>query len=338
MNLDQIKSAVASPAYDFLRTNAHIRDRLVFLTVGGSHAYGTNTETSDLDLRGCVENSASDLIGFSSFDQFVNETTDTTIYGFNKLISLLVNCNPNTIELLGCHPEHYLYLSDIGRELLANRKLFLSQRACRSFGGYATAQLRRLENALARDKLPQSRREEHILESVNSAITQDQPGKVFFDKGEINLYIDQSPRDDLDVEIFADIHLTHYPIRAFNTILNRVGNVVSSYDNMNHRNRKKDDDHLNKHAMHLIRLYLTCLDILEHEEIITYRAKDLPLLMSIRRGEFQLEDGTYKPEFFSMLRTYEDRLSYAMENTSLPKEPDMRRIEELVMDVNRRSL
>lgn len=40
--------------YNFLRTNEHLKDRLVFLTLGGSHAYGTSTLTSDVDIRGCA--------------------------------------------------------------------------------------------------------------------------------------------------------------------------------------------------------------------------------------------------------------------------------------------
>ena len=68
--------------------------------------------------------------------------------------------------MLGCKPEHYFLLTDTGRMMIENRKLFMSKRAVHSFGGYATQQLRRLENALARDKMPQSRREEHIRNSM----------------------------------------------------------------------------------------------------------------------------------------------------------------------------
>jgi hypothetical protein len=52
--------------------------------------------------------------------------------------------------MLGCKPEHYIRFR-IGKEMIANRKLFLSQRAVASFGGYANQQLRRLENAIARE-------------------------------------------------------------------------------------------------------------------------------------------------------------------------------------------
>ena len=338
MTIEQIKEMVSGSEYDFLRTNEHLRNRIIFLTLGGSYAYGTNVETSDVDVRGCALNSQTDLLGLSAFEQVVNSETDTTVYSFNKRVSLLLNCNPNTIEMLGCKPEHYFMLTDVGREMIENRKLFLSRRAVHSFGGYANQQLRRLENALARDRLSQERKEEHILKSMQSAVKSFESRYTAFDKGSLVLFTAASEREELDSEVFANIHLEKYPVREFNSIMNELTSIVSAYEKLNHRNHKKDDAHLNKHAMHLIRLYLMCLDILEKEDIVTYREKDRDLLLSIRSGEYQLEDGSYRPEFFELVNEFEKRLNYAKENTSLPDHPDMKRIEEFVMSVNRRAL
>jgi predicted nucleotidyltransferase len=338
MTNENIKKIIDSNEYDFLRTNEHLKDKIVFLALGGSHAYGTNIETSDVDIRGCALNRPSDLIGLTNFEQVVNETTDTTIYSFNKLISLLLNCNPNTIELLGCKPEHYLMMTDVGKELLDNRKLFLSKKAVNSFGGYANQQLRRLENALARDSYPQMEKEKHILGSCMTSMMSFGQRYTSFPDGSIKLYIDKSNHEELTSEIFADINLSHYPLRDYKNIWSDMNNIVKDYGKLNKRNHKKDDAHLNKHAMHLVRLYLMCLDILEKEEIITYREKDHDLLMDIRSGTYQKEDGTYRHEFFEMIDSLEKKLSYAKENTSLPDKPNMQLIEEFVMDVNRRTI
>lgn len=338
MTIEQIKEMVNGSKYDFLRTNPHLKNRIIFLTLGGSYSYGTNIETSDVDVRGCALNSPSDLIGLTDFEQVVQTQTDTTVYAFNKLIKLLLNCNPNTIEMLGCKPEHYFLITDIGKMMIDNRKMFMSQRAVHSFGGYATQQLRRLENALARDKMSQSRREEHIRNSMERAIQSFKSRYTEFESGSIILYTDESPREDLDREIFADITLKKFSAREFNSMINELANVLSDYEKLNHRNKKKDDNHLNKHAMHLIRLYLMCLDILEKGDIITYRGGDLDLLMSVRNGKYQREDGTYRDEFFDMVNEFESRLDYAKKNTNLPEKPDMKRVEEFVMEVNRRSI
>lgn len=338
MTIEQIKQMVEGKSYDFLRTNEHLKDRIIFLTLGGSYSYGTNIETSDVDIRGCALNRPSDMLGLTNFEQVVNNTTDTTIYSFNKLISLLLSCNPNTIEMLGCKPEHYIYCNDIGVNMIANRKIFLSRRAVDSFGGYADQQLRRLENALARDKMEQARKEEHILRSMQNAMKSFGERYTEFECGSIELFTDKSEREELDMEIFAKIHLDKYPVRELNGIARDLTNIVSSYDKLNKRNQKKDDNHLNKHAMHLIRLYLMCLDILENEDIITYREKNHDTLMNIRAGKYQREDGTYMKEFFEMVDYFKKRLEYAKENTSLPEHPDMKKVEEFVMAVNRRAI
>ena len=89
---------------------------MLFATFGGSHSYGTNVEGSDIDIRGCAFNSKTDLLGRTNFEQVIDNATDTTIYSFNKLIGLLENCNPNTIEMLGCRPESYMFYHPIGND------------------------------------------------------------------------------------------------------------------------------------------------------------------------------------------------------------------------------
>lgn len=90
MDLQQIKSLVKSDEYVFLKDNAHLGDRIIMLGLGGSHAYGTNVETSDLDVRGCALNNKEEILTNQNFEQFVDERTDTTIYAFNKLVCYVI--------------------------------------------------------------------------------------------------------------------------------------------------------------------------------------------------------------------------------------------------------
>lgn len=329
-----IKAILTRPEYKFIRTNPHLGGSMLFVTFGGSYSYGTNVEGSDIDIRGCALNSVQDILGRTNFEQVIDNPTDTVIYSFNKLIGLLENCNPNTIEMLGCRPDTYMFYHPIGKMLVDKRKMFLSRRAIGSFGGYANQQLRRLQAALARDRFDQSEKEKQILSSCMSAMTTFNDRYQEFDSGAIHLYVDKSGHEDLDSEIFADICLKHYPLRDYKNIWSDLNTIVKDYGKITQRNKKKDDNHLNKHAMHLIRLYLMCIDILELGDIITYRKNDIPLLMSIRNGEFQKDDSTFRPEFYEMLDEYERRMAYAKENTALPKNPDYKAIEEFVMEVN----
>ena len=327
---------LTQPQYSFLKTDPHLGKHIILLGLAGSYSYGTNNENSDIDVRGVTLNRKSDLIGMTSYDQYTDENTDPVIYTFNKIIRLLLECNPNTCELLGLNEEHYLYLSPIGRELLANRRLFLSKRAIQSFGGYADQQLRRLQNALARDRMASEERERHIYNSVKNAMYEFRERYRISDYGTLKIYIDEAENPEMDTEIFLDAQFSHYPLRDYRNIWGEMNNIVKEYDKIGKRNRKKDDNHLNKHAMHLIRLFMMAIDILEKEEIITYRKDEHELLMKIRRGEFQKEDGTYRTEFYEILADYEKRLHEAAENTSLPDEPDYERVQEFVMSVNER--
>ena len=121
------KEILQGEEYDFIKTNEHLGKYVILLGLAGSYSYETNIDGSDIDIRGITLNQKSDLIGLTQFEQYVDDNTDTVIYSFNKMVSLLLSCNPNTIELLGLNPENYLYLNDIGRQLLDNKKLFLSR-------------------------------------------------------------------------------------------------------------------------------------------------------------------------------------------------------------------
>ena len=142
------KQLMNSEEYDFLRTKERLGNRIMLLGLGGSYAYGTNNDNSDIDFRGVTLQLPSDLLGLTEFEQYEDDKTDTVIYGFNKLVKLLLECNPNTCEMLGLDEDQYLIKSELGQELIGNTHLFLSKRAIKTFGGYADSQLRRLQNAI----------------------------------------------------------------------------------------------------------------------------------------------------------------------------------------------
>lgn len=336
MTINEIKSLIQTLDYDFLRTNEHLGSSIIFLTLGGSHAYGTNVEGSDVDIRGCALNSKEEILTNKKFEQFVNEATDTTIYAFNKLITLLSNTNPNVIELLGCKPEHYLYLSPVGKELLDNRHIFLSKRCIHSFGGYANAQLRRLDNKAAR-LVSQSQQEQHLLKSIENASYTFKQTYFTFDDDAIKLYIDKSEQEEYDTEIFMDINLKHYPLRDYKGMWSVMNNIVKEYSKIGHRNQNAiEHGKLSKHMMHLVRLYLMCLDILNDGEIVTYREKDHDFLMEIRNGKYLDENRQPIPEFFDIVDDLEAKLDAAKQTPYLPDNPDYKKINEFVASVNER--
>ena len=336
MTLDQIKETLHTPAYDFLRNNEHLGPNVCLLTLGGSHAYGTSKETSDVDVRGIALNPKRDILLGTDFGQVTDEPTDTTIYSFNKMMKLLSDLNPNTIEMLGCLPEHYLHVSPIGQEILDNKKIFLSKKAIHTFGGYANQMLYRATQR-STHAMKQAELEQHILKTLQH-MQADFVGKYTdVPTDGIKLYIDTAVQEGYDTEIFMDVKLSGYPLRDYCSMWNELQNTVRQYGKLGKRNSHAlEHDKMGKHLMHLIRLYYMCLDILEKEEIVTYRMAEHDLLMSIRNGKFVTKDNQIRAEFFDLVNELEKRLDYAKENTSLPDLPDYDKINEFKMSVNER--
>lgn len=328
MNNEQIKEVLKSNTYKFLDDDKHLGENIILLTVGGSHAYGTNVETSDLDIRGISVELPSEIIGLGKFEQYQNKETDTTIYGLRKVLTLLLNCNPNVIEMLGTKQDQIYKINKYGKLLRDNVDVFLSKKAIHSFGGYATSQLRRLQNALARDNYPQSEKEKHILNSIKNQMRSLEDNYSKLNNGAMKLYLDNSDKDDFDKEIFMDLDLKHYPLRDFKAIHSEMFNVVKDYNKLNHRNSKKDELHLNKHAMHLIRLLEMGTEILEGKGVNTYR-ENKDFLLKIRDGQFSYE------EIFDMVDKLEERFNYAGNNTILPNKPDYKKAEEILIEINK---
>jgi predicted nucleotidyltransferase len=330
-----LKNEFKKEKYDFIRTFENERN-IILLGIGGSRGYGTDNKVSDWDWRGIALNSKMEILTNQNFDQLTNEETDTTIYSFNKIISLLTNCNPNVIELLGLKPEHYLYISPIGKELLDNRHLFLSKKCIHSFGGYATSQLRRLDSKAAR-LVSQTEQEQHILNSIKNASYDFKARYFAYDDDAMKLYIDKSESEEYESEIFMDVNLKHYPLRDYKGMWSVMNNIVKEYGKIGKRNQNAiEHNKLSKHMMHLVRLYLMCLDILNNGEIVTYREKDHDFLMEIRNGKYLDDNRQPTPEFFDIVDELEARLDQAKHTTELPDNPDYNTINKFVASVNER--
>ena len=321
------KDILNKEEYKFINSNENLADNIIYLTLSGSIGYGTNLDHSDIDLRGVAIERKENIYGFQNFEQFEDTETDTVIYGLKKFVSLALKGNPNILELLGTKDEHIIYMNKYGETLRKNKELFLSKRIINTFGNYATAQLRRLQNALARDQYPQEEKEKHILATVNSQMNHFSSNYTEFLEGSINLYIDKSNKQDKETEILMNIHIDKYPLRDFASIYSEMSNIVRDYDKLNHRNRKKDDGKLLKHAMHLIRLLIMGTEILNTHQINTYRAEEHDLLMDIRTGKYSYD------ELFKMVEMYDFKFKEATISTTLPKEPNEERVGELLISL-----
>ena len=335
MNALELKEYIKRPEYDFMRQNPHLGDKLILVGLGGSHAYGTYIEgVSDVDVRSIAVNSKEEILLHKDYGTIVDVNTDTVIYSFEKIIKLLLENNPNTLEIVFQRPEDYIVLTELGKLLVDVRHAFLSKRCFYTFGGYANDQLRRLDNKSMRE-LPQDKQEVHILRSIENAMHTYREKYFEFPDDAIRLYVDESEREEMLSEIFMDINLTHYPLRDWKCMWSEMHNIVKDYAKIGKRaSNAITHNKVNKHAMHLVRLLLCAIDILENGTFSTHCGSKIPLLMDIRNGKYMGPDGQMLPAFHEMVAELDNKLALAFERTELPDKPDMSIINPMICQVN----
>ena len=305
-----------------------IANRIILLTYGGSISYGTNNENSDIDLRGVYLPTKRQLLTMDVDKKpYEDRITDTVVYPLQQNITLLTSCNPNVLEVFGTKDEHIFMLTKEGKLLRDNIDLFLTTKAYNTFVGYSTAQLRRLQNALARGYYPQIEKEKHIKESIETKMLSFSDRYKELDK-DIILELLDSDKSDFEKEIFISMVINKYPIRDLKGMLEEMLLIIKDFDKLNCRNTKKDELHLRKHAMHLVRLLLMGKEILEGKGVHTYR-EDSPFLLKIRRGEIDY------PEVFEISNKLKEELVYARKHTTLPIHVDEKKVADLTYEINK---
>lgn len=319
---------------DILKT---INDRTISsLVVSGSIAYGTDIATSDVDIRGVAHQKTSEILGLDAFNNItiLNKETDVdlSICGMKEFFKKLMSCNPNTIEILCVDDDDIIFADDTFNLLRDNVNLFLTKdKVCHSFGGFATQQLRRLQNANAHDNYDEQQKLIHIKQSMErSIVNMNCKIKGDFPDSSINI---------VDNEIVINGTMQNVPLKNFKSYFNEISNVLKCYNKLNSRNQKKDDLHLNKHATHLVRLILMQKYAFEDGIIkVKFDGEDLKLLMSIRNGNFMTKNHTMTKEFYSMIDDMEIKNNILYNNSLLSNKQDIKKLNELYESITLKSL
>jgi len=120
----------------------------ILICIGGSNAYGLNTEHSDVDVRGiyvCGRDRIMSEINFNGGDNYIkqisDDTNDFTFYEVSRFLELVSSNNPNILELLNTPDEFILYKHKVFDLILEHKEKFITKMAGKSFNGYAYAQI-----------------------------------------------------------------------------------------------------------------------------------------------------------------------------------------------------
>ena len=116
---------------------------ILFECISGSIAYGTNTPTSDIDIRGVYIAELDDILIGNFPEQISDKTNDTTYYELGRFLTLVSTNNPNILELLNTPKDCIKYKNPLFDILIENKVNFISKAAKNSFAGYAVQQIKK---------------------------------------------------------------------------------------------------------------------------------------------------------------------------------------------------
>ena len=138
--------------------------RLIYQYIRGSHAYGLNVETSDIDTGGVYITDNTRLLGLRSnyCEQIADEKNDNVWYEVGRFLELLLNSNPNMLEALFVPDRCILYKHPIMDIILENRHKFLSKKAFNALTSYGIEQVRKARGLNKKIVNPITERKEPI--------------------------------------------------------------------------------------------------------------------------------------------------------------------------------
>jgi predicted nucleotidyltransferase len=363
------------PIFDIIAKNSpHLKwagDKTVLLVRHGSHAYGTNTASSDDDFKGILIPPKEYYLGtLHRLEQIELKAPnpDAVIYEIRKFFNLAMDCNPNLIEVLHTDPEDHFLVDPIGEEILTHKNDFLSKKIKHTFTGYAVSQLKRIKSHKQWIMSPPTHlpaRNEYGLPET-TLIPQDQLSAA---EAEVRKELDRFQFDFMEgleesqkigirstmEEMLAELKITadqHWMSAArkiglsdnFIELMQKERQYVSAkrefdqYQNWK-ENRNKARAELEykygydtKHAYHLVRLIRMCREILTTGKVIVKRP-DREELLAIRNGAWSYEQLIDFAE-------REDRELNELYLTSkvLPKTPDKEALDKLCIRLVEKSL
>lgn len=305
-----------------------IKDNLVCEVLTGSQAYGTSLPTSDRDTRGIF--AAPEICIRTPFypvkEVEDKSKEDTKFYELTNFMKLLVDQNPNILELLWVDEEDVLFSTPTYEHLRANRGNLLSSKLAHTFSGYAISQLKRIKghNKWINNPQPEDRPLQKDFISVVYNMTQTKlwnkivptdgfvarslGGDMYalyqiYDMSEAvgapRSWIDgngnPNPRpnefwqDSMEMtnpDLLVKVNTTHYKAAC--------ENWTHYWDWKKNRNEQRSEleerfGYDTKHAMHLIRLLRMGKEALSTGVVLVKRP-DAQELLSIRHGAWSYED------------------------------------------------
>ena len=340
---------------------------VIYDIVTGSHAYGTNTASSDEDTRGIFMYHRNDRLSLEPLPlEASDDSQDIKYYELAKFLSLLKDCNPNIVEMIYSPSNCIRYTHPIMDMIINNRSLFITKKAYHTHSGYAYAQIKKCKG---------------VNKWINNPQPKDPPNKEDFCW--VIYRNDNSSTPYRPIKLSdTNINLAEYHIAGQEHISNtyrlyyygagakgvfRNGNLVCEsipLDEENSRcmglliynegeyNKAKLDwsnywtwvkernphrwvlqeshqiDYDFKNMQHCVRLLLSCENIFKNgEPIVRFSGESLNFLRDIREGKYPYDE---------IMKYVDDKMVHLeslYNNSSLPWGVDNSKVNKLYLDM-----
>jgi len=310
----------------------------------GSHLYGLNTPKSDEDFVGVFIPTAESLLGLkkvevvdqstkksSSTSRNTAEDIDEKYYALPKFLHLLLQNNPNIIELLFANEKNILISSDIWEELVSNVDKIISQKIYHTFKGYAFSQKKKL--------MIKSERYKSLEEGIQiiDELAFEDAYEMFennYTKKELLDKVTKDPKGFYWREIteneaeLLNSRLKYYKGKKQNCESFHKGmslgmiysKILHEYNNYGWRVKTDTFETLHydcKFGYHLIRILVECYELLKN------RALSYPISGQAREDIIRIREGKVEiKELLSLYDKYEKLCDEAYKNTTLPNKPN----------------
>lgn len=366
-----------------LATRKQLEERIVLLTLVGSNLYKTNIEDSDIDRRGICIASKEYYIGIMPEPFYLQEKNqsfdesepciysyltgqDTKILELTKILKLLLENNPNCLDLL--YSNEYDILDPVMYPLIDSRNAFLCKRARWSYGQYAKDQIALCNThrgwLLEYNKNPDFFNEQPkpedfglnennlrkdynmflellyvlLLDAKTFHLDREPSLEELFSKVDykgllIRNYVPEEVEQYIGFLVKADSNYMDYLKRTKQYLkeLTKFKNYQSWKANRNSKRAKLEAKvgYDCKNLGHAVRLYTMACEIVESQKVLVDRkvAGDADYIKAIREGKV-----TYD-EVLTYVTQLEDRLEKAFVNTSLPDKPNTNLISNLQIQI-----
>lgn len=336
-----------------------MQENMICRMLAGSHAYGTNIATSDVDYRGLFFASPEYIrTPFYTINEVSDKNEeDTKYYEVSQFLKLFAAGNPNILELAFTDMQHVELTSDPYELIRTTAPALLSKKVAFTFSGYAIAQLKRIRghnkwinNPQPVDAPVQSSylslvqnftpakifkidvlkyNQDHALVHYGNDIyaIYECPGQRLFNaNGTLKPYVTQS--EALDSRK-SPLFLMKYNKQEYNQDHDAWKNYWNWKKNRNEARGTLEEQfgYDTKHAMHLVRLLNMGEEILSTGQVNVLRP-DAQHLLDIRGGKLTYEEVV---EFAEAKDAHIREVLY--KTTDLPHAPDIKLASKLLMDV-----